>query len=365
MQDGIIILPTEPAEPAEGATEAAAAVQSLTETAGRVSTQIRGAALAGIAGRLDGLARRAQAAADAAEPDPAELDSIEAEYKELVRLCPELLPELQPLPALDGLPMPLDRITRQIFAQRGEPGKYRVKQNRSTQAPIIALLEIGATPDTVQRLERLSAYDKRLLLTVGGLSENGLQQFSFAQLFDAMGGQSRPGTKQLEQMQRAIARLCSCFVRLEFTEASGTPNEKALKLGFPLLSMKYAAARYHGQEVTAIHLLERPTWLHIAELRKQITAVPFTVFSDGLPLTENSIAVSDYLLTEIAHMKRQKDFSRHMRLDSIAAGAGVDIAHREKRRRLADKIEKKLMHFSAVGHIRGFERYAGGFKISP
>ena len=381
MQDGIIILPTdldaEPVNPADAARSFLDAYDQQTAELAALRAQAINTAADLAALKVQEIRRKAaeaaeaDAAAAAHEPPRTAADTAAAELAALREMLDTVqsLPELQPIPdQLDGLPMPLDRVTKQIFApeqnEKGElqrrTGEYKVRQNKSKQSPIIAVLDFG-TPDTVQRLDRLTAYDRRVLLAVGGLCENGIMRFSFTQLFHAMGGTTKPKAQQREQMRNALHKM-RFGVKVELPADDGGA---ALKLDFTLLDSVVVSVNYQGQTAEAIQLTQKPLWLKIAEARKQITALPFAVFADGLSLTENSIAVSEYLLTEIAHMKRQKTFSRQMRLDSIAAGAGVDIAHREKRRRLADKVEKKLTHYAATGYIQGFAKYENGYTISP
>lgn len=376
MANGIIILPIsdEPDARPMTAAERAEAVRRLCAQVQQTGDQISAAALqqvrqtapqqlAALSDQLDQLAQRAaELAAAHDEPARTELDSIAAEYEALRQLIEaeqlDRLPKLDNLPEMrQGLPMPLDRVTRQIF-ERGA-GRWKVTQS-AAQSAIIALLEIGATADTVQRLEKLTAYDKRLLLAVGGLCENDRLQFTFAQLWAAMGGGSRLNARQREQMRRSLWKLSG--TRIKTTLTAGADS---IKLDFALLEYAAIEATYKGQKVDAIEISAKPKWLKIAEARRQITALPFAVFADGLSLTEQSIALSDYLLTQIAHMKRQKDFSRQMRLDSIATAAGANIADWTAQKAFCAKIEKKLAHYAATGFIAGFTRYAHGYKIEP
>ena len=355
MANGIIILPIgeEPDARPMTAAERAEAVRRLCAQVQQTAPQL--AALS------DQLAQRAaELAADHEEPARTELDSIAAEYEALRQLIEaeqlDRLPKLDNLPEMrQGLPMPLDRITRQIF-ERGA-GRWKVTQS-AAQSAIIALLEIGATADTVQRLEKLTAYDKRLLLAVGGLCENERMQFTFRQLYEAMGGRGNLGANQREQMQRSLWKLSG--TRIKTTLTAGADS---IKLDFALLEYASIEATYKGQKVDAIEISAKPKWLKIAEARRQITALPFAVFADGLSLTEQSLAAGDYMLTQIAHMKRQKEYSRCMRLDKIAAEAGARIDHHEARRKFREKIAAKLTHYASIGFIRGFSEYAQGYKI--
>lgn len=375
MANGIIILPiSEPEQDARPLTaeERAAAVRSLCAQVQQTGDHISAAAaqqvqqisperLAALADQLDQLAQRVQAAADQSDDEPprTELDTIEAEAAALLAeyaKYPEILPLLE---MRQGTPMPLDRVTRQIF-ERGA-GSYRITQS-AARSDIIALLEIGATAETVQQLEKLTAYDKRLLLAVGGLCENNRLQFTFAQLWAAMGGAGRMNARQRDQIKQSLRKLACTRIVGQVQRKKDRTN---VNFDFPLVMYEYADGLYKGQLVDIIEIAKKPRWLEIAEARQQITAVPFDIFADGLKLTEKSIALSDYMLAQIAHMKREKEFSRHMRLEKLATEAGAKIADHKARREFCEKVEKKLAHFAATGFIAGFTRYAQGYKIEP
>ena len=359
MAHGIIILPYD-GEPDAQPLDATAAARSLCAQISRTGDQISTAAaarLAALKARADQLAQQAQDG----EPIQTELDTLEAEAAALLELIKR--EQLETLPKLDssqemrnGAPMPLDRVTRQIFER--PPGNYRIKQADKPKSPLIALLSIGATPDTVQRLEKLTAYDKRVLLAVGGLCENNRLQFTFTQLWAVMGGSGRLNARQREQMRQSLRKLAGTRIIAELKAGADS-----LKFDFALLEYSSIEGIYKGQKVDAIEISRRPQWLRIAEARRQITAIPLDLFADGLSLTEHSITLTDYLTTQAAHMKRQKDFPRQMRLDSIAAAVGANIQNRAAKKAFCEKIETKLDHFTRTGFIKGYSRYAQGYKI--
>ena len=363
MQGGITILLPYDGEPDAQPLDTTSAARSLCAQISRTGDQISRAAAARFAQlseKLDQLAQRAQDG----EPIQTELDTLEAEAAALRDLIEAEKRQLETLPKLDssqemrqGVPMPLDRVTKQIFER--PPGNYRITRS-AARSDIIAFLTMIADPDSETRLERLTAYDKRVLLAVGGLCENNRLQFSFAQLWAFMGGSGRLNARQREQMRHSLRKLAAIRIKCRIIAKKDRAD---LENESPLLLWESTSGVYKGQKVDAIEIAKKPRWLQIAEAMGQITAIPVNLFADGLSLTEQSISLTDYLTTQAAHMKRQKDFPRQMRLDSIAAAVGANIQNRAAKKAFCEKIETKLQHFTRTGFIKGYSRYAQGYKI--
>lgn len=287
---------------------------------------------------------------------------VKEKLKEYARIAQKAVyPEISPLLMMkEGVPFPIDKVTQMIF-ERSEDEK-KIKVTLSEQCgDIIAWLEFMATDETKQQLEKLTPYDKRMLLAIGYLCENNHYQFTFAQLWETMGGKhSNLNKRQREQMKKSLRKLACTRIIARIPASDGIAE-----LDFSLIAYSACEAVYKGQHVDAINISERPTWLEIAKMRdNQLTAIPIEAFSDGLSLTDRSIALSDYMLTQIAHMKNQKDFPRQMRLDKLAEKAGTAISDHKARQEFCGKVETKLSHFAKIGHISGFTQYANGYKIN-
>jgi len=397
MQNGIIILPIGEESPDAQPVNTAAAVHSLLAQIDRTGDQIGAAAsqqvrqispqrLAVLADQLDQLAQRAaELAADQSdEPARTEADTAAAEFEVLRQIlaaeaaelaaaeaekrAAELaaLPKVDQLPQFtEGIPQPVDKVTHNIFVAANDGGQrygeYRItRSSKDAKSPLIAILGFSATRDSVERLEALTAFDHLILLAIGGLCENGIMHFSIGQLWRAMGNRGELNGRDRNKIRHSLEKLSRTRIYLRQTAFDFSREDD-----FALIEYRYRAEAYRGKKVQCIYMLAAPAWLEIARAQRQITKIPFEAYADGTPMTEQGMALSIYLLQEIAHMRNQKDYPRQMRLDTLAEAAGANISHHEARRKFCRKIETKLTYYANMKspYIASWSRYENGYKI--
>lgn len=380
--DGIIILSDEidetPADPA-------AAAQSLADAIDRTGAQI-GAAASEYLRQIsspEAISLLGKRLAQSDEPERTELDTVAAEYKELENLLrAEIRAEwLARLPQLDGsaqaiprnladLPFPLDKINTELFAHNAGRGTISTESRKQRAAGVELLTALSLEfvgKAAKMHIRKLTPFDRRVLLTVGGLYLNGLDIITFSQIHAKMGGTSVPNERQRDRIWTALVTLCNAWIevdnRLERAIISESPK---IKMGFHLLEGRLGAIDYRGSSAEAIRVLASPQWLDLATKRgDQITRVPFALFSNGLSLTDSNIALSDWLADRAARCNRNSKAERHIRLDSAANKAGLKINNRSARQKLKKKVSSVLGHFAEIGFIEGFSEYENGYTIQP
>lgn len=382
--DGIIIIPTDldaqPVNPAEAARSLCA---QLDRTGDQISAAIKAAAgqisnpqrLAALSDQLDRLAQSIQAAADQTSEEPArtELDTVEAEAAALLELLDaekRLDEPAQDLPRqLENLPFPLDKVTRAITSNPAGRGSIdnASKAQRAQGIRLLTRLSLNFVGEAAKReIDRLTPFDRRALLTIGGLYMNGAHTVTLAQIYAKMGGgELKP--EQREKLAQSIETLCCTRVTADNSEERAVnPDAPKIKLNFALLEARIGLVEYRGRTVDAVTVLALPQWLQLAELRGEITRIPFEAFTDGLRLTDQSSALSDYLLDRIAHMNNNPQHAEtHIRIDTAAAKCGAQLNNRSEKQKFARKLEKKLKHYAAIGHITSYKPYESGFVVIP
>jgi len=382
--DGIIIIPTDldaqPVNPAEAARSLCA---QLDRTGDQISAAIKAAAgqisnpqrLAALSDQLDRLAQSIQAAADQTSEEPArtELDTVEAEAAALLELLDaekRLDEPAQDLPRqLENLPFPLDKVTRAITSNPAGRGSIdnASKAQRAQGIRLLTRLSLNFVGEAAKReIDRLTPFDRRALLTIGGLYMNGAHTVTLAQIYAKMGGgELKP--EQREKLAQSIETLCCTRVTADNSEERAVnPDAPKIKLNFALLEARIGLVEYRGRTVDAVTVLALPQWLQLAELRGEITRIPFEAFTDGLRLTDQSSALSDYLLDRIAHMNNNPQHAEtHIRIDTAAAKCGAQLNNRSEKQKFARKLETKLKHYAAIGHITSYKPYESGFVVIP
>ena len=382
--DGIIIIPTDldaqPVNPAEAARSLCA---QLDRTGDQISAAIKAAAgqisnpqrLAALSDQLDRLAQSIQAAADQTSEEPArtELDTVEAEAAALLELLDaekRLDEPARDLPRqLENLPFPLDKVTRAITSNPAGRGSIdnASKAQRAQGIRLLTRLSLNFVGEAAKReIDRLTPFDRRALLTIGGLYMNGAHTVTLAQIYAKMGGgELKP--EQREKLAQSIETLCCTRVTADNSEERAVnPDAPKIKLNFALLEARIGLVEYRGRTVDAVTVLALPQWLQLAELRGEITRIPFEAFTDGLRLTDQSSALSDYLLDRIAHMNNNPQHAEtHIRIDTAAAKCGAQLNNRSEKQKFARKLETKLKHYAAIGHITSYKPYESGFVVIP
>lgn len=270
----------------------------------------------------------------------------------------DLLPQIK-AKKITELQYPLDKVNASLWgivpvkkmtALKAESDK---DSKKGKQANIYVLLDFDEL-DGVKISRQLTSYDKRVFLAVANLKAQGHDTITAWQVYNAMGGVSRPKKDTIEKIIQSIETLSKCRVTIDNTEeAKLYTRYDRVKATFYLLPTEICSGYAKGIIVeNAIKVLEIPKLFTFAEQRGQLTTVPLRLFESPISKTEANLLLEDYLFNRIARMKNSPKITRIILLETVYQKCNVTTY--KQKARLPEKIERLLQFYKDESWIKGF-----------
>ena len=271
---------------------------------------------------------------------------------------------------LEKVDFPIDKVNKDIWRILDTPatgqltmGRYNVaKRGSSKPIDILYSLDFNGLKD-VKITRQLEPYDKRVYLAVAALFNAGNDVISITQIYNAMGYSGRIGANDIKKINAALTKMSGARLYVDnMQEATAYKQRKHFKYDGALLPMERVQAIINGQTAeAAIHIFREPPMVSFARERKQITTVQVKLLDTPLSKTNANIELEDYLIEEIAHIKKGH-ISNKMLFDTIYEKTG--IKQKKQRQRAPEKIRKLLEHYRACGYIKAYKEESDGVIIT-
>ena len=295
-----------------------------------------------------------------------------------------------------ALENPLDKINFKIWEREAGAVKFDMtarndKNPEKVYIPVTLTFE-GKEGTEISTTSKLTHFDKRVQLAVYALFEECTAQerpaiFTIGDIWRAMGNTRRPNENQVKKINESLTKQGATRVFFDTkNEAARYKYERAI-VDSNILKFTRIQALYKGRIVTAVHPDEAPILIQFAATRGQITAVPLKVLQSGIPMTDSSLRIEDYLLRRIAMAKnslkkletgqgkkyspdRQKKIKARRKekilFSTFHKNIGTDGKDKRKRDRdrAIETAEKYLQHYKECSYISGYTLLKDGFSIS-
>lgn len=239
------------------------------------------------------------------------------------------------------------------------PSRAKVKKK---SADAIIAYSINFSDIDPALTKRLDPFDKRVYVAAGALYNAGNTVFSATQLYAVMtGGKKAPASKQIERLNKSLNKMYATIHIDNIAERTASNGEKVnCDYDGVLLPHERVSAYINGQLCeTAIHLFREPPMLTFAKQRKEITSVPIAALQADLNMTENNLAIQDYLIERIGHMKRpHSNVTRKIRYETLFQNCHVNRPDRAKK-----TINIVLDGFVRAGYISAYTPGKDGVTI--
>lgn len=235
-------------------------------------------------------------------------------------------------------------------------------RKKGTEALIYCTINFEET-EGLRITKQLTPFDKRVYIAIAALFNAGNQVVSIRQIHRAMGSTGEPSDNQVEKINNSLDKMRGARLYID------SRPEHDVYTGYPkfvydgaLLEFRRISAYINNTAVeSAIRILAEPPMISFAKGRKQVTTISRALLESPLSKTEANLIIDDYLIEQIAHMKKNKSFSRKMLFDTICKNC--KITDRKQRQRAKSKITYYLNHYEDCGWIRGYEWETDGITI--
>ncbi len=272
---------------------------------------------------------------------------------------------------LQSVDYPLDKINANIWRLLKDADKtgqitFAVEKRGSKKpADIYYSIDFASLEEEtgVTITKKLTAFDKRVYIAAGALYNNGFEVLTVAQIYGAMGNTGRPNTADIKKINDSLTKMRAAHIFLDSTDESKIYKYDKFVYDASLLPMERISAVVNGQTVdSAIHLFREPPLISFARERKQITTISRHLLESPLSKTDTNLAIDDYLLERISHIKNSKGKTSNKLLYTTIYEK-CDINTKMQRSRAKEKISRYLAHYKECKFIKDYKEAADGITI--
>ena len=261
---------------------------------------------------------------------------------------------------LSDILYPIDKVNAELWNcfSIGENTPLKAESDKDSrkgkQASIYVMLDFNEL-DGVKISRPLTSFDKRVFIAISNKREAGQEILTFSQIYEAMGGISRPDKSIRDRIIESIETMSRAIVSIDTTEENKIyPRLDKIVWESQLLHIEKVKGYSRGQITDyAIRIIETPKLYLFAKQRNQITSAPLELFESPISKTEANLSLEDYIFPRIARMRNSTKISRTILIETVCQKC--NITTKKQRQRLPGKIEKYLKHYVSVGWIKSYK----------
>ena len=261
---------------------------------------------------------------------------------------------------LSDILYPIDKVNSELWNcfSIGENTPLKAESDKDSrkgkQASIYVMLDFSEL-DGVKISRPLTSFDKRVFIAISNKREAGQEILTFSQIYEAMGGISRPDKSIRDRIIESIETMSRAIVSIDTTEENKIyPRLDKIVWESQLLHIEKVKGYSRGQITDyAIRIIETPKLYLFAKQRNQITSAPLELFESPISKTEANLSLEDYIFPRIARMRNSTKISRTILIETVCQKC--NITTKKQRQRLPGKIEKYLKHYVSVGWIKAYK----------
>ena len=255
---------------------------------------------------------------------------------------------------------PIDKVNSELWNcfSIGENTPLKAESDKDSrkrkQANIYVMLDFNEL-DGVKISRPLTSFDKRVFIAISNKREAGQEILTFSQIYEAMGGISRPDKSIRDRIIESIETMSRAIVSIDTTEENKIyPRLDKIVWESQLLHIEKVKGYSRGQITDyAIRIIETPKLYLFAKQRNQITSAPLELFESPISKTEANLSLEDYIFPRIARMRNSTKISRTILIETVCQKCNINT--KKQRQRLPGKIEKYLKHYVSVGWIKSYK----------
>lgn len=281
----------------------------------------------------------------------------------------DLLPRTTAL-SLEKLLFPIDKVNRHVWNLLEETTGKQIaigveRRGDPKEINLLYSIDFDDLPQGLTITKKLEPYDKRVYITIAALFNAGKRIVTYTEIYKNMGYTGRPGQNDLDKIDKAVSKMSAAHIYLSNdAEIKAAYKRNRYVYDGALLPIERVRAIVNGQLAeSAVKLFREPPLVSFARDRKQITTITRKMLESPLSKTDENIRIEDYLIEEIASVKRGQRRNKFL-YETVFEKTGLSGKSKQKQRQRApEKIRKLLAHYVSCGTISRYELSQDGFTI--
>lgn len=277
---------------------------------------------------------------------------------------------------ISGLNFPVDKVNSNLWrglpltAEEQEEISIEIdtatrKNKRKGHHALINVAVDYSALDGVKIDRELNEYDFRLMTAAGTLIDAGNNITTLSAIHEAMGNTGNPSSDQIEKIMDSLTKQRKTDVSIDSTK------ENAVNKGYPVYVYSGSVMPFDSIKAfvdgkmteAAIRFLAPPPLYEFAKGRSQMTTIKQEVLQSPVNKTAANLAIDNYLLERISHMKNNSKLSRKILYSTLYEKCHIET--RMQRSRARGKIRTFLDHYKKTDFIKGYKEVEDGIIIRP
>ena len=230
--------------------------------------------------------------------------------------------------------------------------------------------------ENLQGLEQLEDIDKSVQNAIYSLTianpNNPTNFFTAKQvathiLYGDNPSNSNPPQSKIDECTESIERQRHIDLKIDYTQHAKLNKNlpegiEELTVKNYMIPLKESDATINGVKLKGYILLDIPPLFEYASYTGQIATHPANLLNVPVNLDNKKLALRDFLLEEIGHISKNKNWNTTITIDRILEKAGYNLSSlsRTQRSRLITVIKTMLDYWQIKGAIKGYkENYTG------
>lgn len=218
--------------------------------------------------------------------------------------------------------------------------------------------------------ENITEYDKsvhNMAISIAKANEHGsftAKQLATALLYGDNPNNSRPSPQQIGAVTKSIEKQRHIDITIDWTEHIKLNNKNNLpedvtayrRKGY-MLPVEEHIFTVNGKELHGYQFIKEPPLYQYATSVGQIGQTPVKMLNVPINLDQSKIVIRDFLLEEIAHIKKRESWNRTISVDRLLDVAGEDsqTITRKKKSLLLTAVKDMLNYWKSEGYIKDYK----------
>jgi len=218
--------------------------------------------------------------------------------------------------------------------------------------------------------ENITEYDKsvhNMAISIAKANEHGsftAKQLATALLYGDNPLNSRPSPQQIGAVTKSIEKQRHIDITIDWTEHIKLNNKGNLpedvtayqRKGY-MLPVEEHIFTVNGKKLHGYQFIKEPPLYQYATSVGQIGQTPVKMLNVPINLDQSKIVIRDFLLEEIAHIKKNKDWNRTISVERLLDVAGEDskTISRKKKSLLLTAVKDMFSYWKEEGYIKSYK----------
>lgn len=232
-------------------------------------------------------------------------------------------------------------------------------------------VNVDLTAPELKGTENITEYDKSVHNVAVSIAEANKEGcFTAKQVATVLyhgdnPSKANPSKQQIGAVTKSIEKQSLIRLSIDWTEHIKLNNRGNLPeevTGYIsrnyMLPVKGHTFIVNGSELHGYQLIDTPPLYQYAKSVGQIGQHPVKMLNVPINLDQTKIVIRDFLLEEIAHIKKRENWNRTITVDRLLEVAGEDpqTINRIKKKRLLEAIEEMLNYWKKEDYIKSYTK---------